>query len=720
MGRIMIVSPRKPLEWVVVFSLLVAATVLVPVTAEASSNCGTSSGHNLCLSAADTLTGEQTVTVTNSPNNGVVFATWVPSGGKALQLIEIDAPSPATTDYSFVWPTQKYLDGSGTLSLQAGSIGSAAVMIAVTLSNGNTTDFQHSPKDWMNSLPGSWTGPEDPTILAVGDGPSNEVTSNAVASRIAALDPPLFLFLGDVYETGTFTEFRNHYGASELDTPGAGTLWGETADITQPTLGNHEKPNSAAFIDYWHGRPLFTSFTFGGTLFLDMNSSASMSATSAQYQFVKSAVTNPSAPNCIVAFWHIPAVVTNTSVTAGQTAMWALLANNGVDLLVTGHQHKMVEFNPLDADLNPTPQAHLVQLVSGAGGHKLAGPTSVGARVAWSKGGTAGLLSLSLAGAAGGNAATSIGWQFQNVSGSDLHDGSVDCGSVANHAPVVNAGPDQTVKLPNSATMQGSVTDDGLPNPPGTVTRTWSQVSGPGTATFTDPSSPTTSVSFDTAGTYVLRLTGDDSALQSSDDVTVTVLPEGVATLTVPIGASSDDAEESSVDGSVALGNPALKIVNRAGVNQTVGLRFAGLSIPQGATIQNAYIQFQCRVQTTAAASLLIEGQAADNPSTFARITNNISSRARTSADVGWVPAPWGTVGAQGPDQQTPDLTSVMQEIVNRGGWGPGDPMVFIITGTGVRTAEAFDGLFAPVLHVTYAPALPVGTRLAILLALKA
>jgi len=513
----------------------------------------------------------------------------------------------------------------------------------------------------------------------------------------------LFLFLGDVYETGTSTEFRNHYGASELDTPGAGTLWGETADITQPTLGNHEKPNSAAFIDYWHGRPLFTSFTFGGTLFLDMNSSASMSATSAQYQFVKSAVTNPSAPNCIVAFWHIPAVVTNTSVTAGQTAMWALLANNGVDLLVTGHQHKMVEFNPLDADLNPTPQAHLVQLVSGAGGHKLAGPTSVGARVAWSKGGTAGLLSLSLAGAAGGNAATSIGWQFQNVSGSDLHDGSVDCGSVANHAPVVNAGPDQTVKLPNSATMQGSVTDDGLPNPPGTVTRTWSQVSGPGTATFTDPSSPTTSVSFDTAGTYVLRLTGDDSALQSSDDVTVTVLPEGVATLTVPIGASSDDAEESSVDGSVALGNPALKIVNRAGVNQTVGLRFAGLSIPQGATIQNAYIQFQCRVQTTAAASLLIEGQAADNPSTFARITNNISSRARTSADVGWVPAPWGTVGAQGPDQQTPDLTSVMQEIVNRGGWGPGDPMVFIITGTGVRTAEAFDGLFAPVLHVTYA-----------------
>ena len=63
--------------------------------------------------------------------------------------------------------------------------------------------------------------------------------------------------------------------------------------------------------------------------------------------------------------------------------------------------------------------------------------------------------------------------------------------------------------------MQGSVTDDGLPNPPATVTDTWSQVSGPGTATFTDPSSPTTTVSFDSAGTYVLRLTADDSALQA-------------------------------------------------------------------------------------------------------------------------------------------------------------------------------------------------------------
>jgi hypothetical protein len=699
-------SSRKRLASLGIFSVLVAATVLIPANAEASSNCGNSNGHTLCVTAASTLSGEQTVTITNAPNSGLVFATWIPSGKAAIQLMQIFAPSPATNDYSFVWPTQKYLDGSGSLSVQAGSVGSAAVMIAVTLSNGNATDFQHNPNDWTNYLPAPWTGANDPHILATGDGPSDETVSNALANQIAAVDPPLFLFLGDIYETGTFAENLNHYGVSNIDHPGQGTLWGATADTTQPTLGNHEKVNIPAWMDYWHGHPVYTSWTWGGVLFLDLNSSQNMTATKPEYQYAKSVLTSPNAPACVVAMYHEPAVTSNTTIASNESDMWKLLADNGVDLVLNGHQHNMEQYKPLDRNFTAgTSGAHMVQLIAGSGGHGLTGVTNVppGARIEWSKGKTAGLLDLTLNGARNGNTATGIGWQWQDVNGNDLHDGSVDCGSVGNHAPVVNAGPDQSIKLPAQATMQGSVTDDGLPNPPATATNTWSQVSGPGTATFADLHSLTTTVSFSGAGTYVLRLTGDDSALQTSDDVTVTVLPEGATTLTVPIGAGSDDAEQSSVDGSVALANPALKIVNRAGVIQIVGLRFAGLSIPKGATIQSAYMQFQCRVQTTAAASLLIEGQAADNPGTFTKTTNNISSRARTSADIGWVPAPWGTVGAQGPDQQTPDLTSVMQEIVNRGGWASGNAMVFIITGTGVRTAEAFEGLFAPVLHVTYA-----------------
>ena len=51
-------------------------------------------------------------------------------------------------------------------------------------------------------------------------------------------------------------------------------------------------------------------------------------------------------------------------------------------------------------------------------------------------------------------------------------------GTPTNIAPVVDAGPDQTITLPATAALDGTVSDDGLPA--GTLTTTWTQVSGPG------------------------------------------------------------------------------------------------------------------------------------------------------------------------------------------------------------------------------------------------
>lgn len=92
-----------------------------------------------------------------------------------------------------------------------------------------------------------------------------------------------------------------------------------------------------------------------------------------------------------------------------------------------------------------------------------------------------------------------------------------------NKAPVVNAGPDRTITLPATASLQGSFTDDGLPAG-ATPVVSWSVVNGPGTVVFSDPNSPVTTASFSKGGTYVLRLTANDSALLGSDDVTVTVI----------------------------------------------------------------------------------------------------------------------------------------------------------------------------------------------------
>ncbi len=91
----------------------------------------------------------------------------------------------------------------------------------------------------------------------------------------------------------------------------------------------------------------------------------------------------------------------------------------------------------------------------------------------------------------------------------------------ANQPPVVSAGTSQTVVLPASASLAGSVGDDGLPNPPGAVTLGWSKVSGPGTVTFTNPLTTSASATFSAFGTYVLRLAATDGGLSNFADVTV-------------------------------------------------------------------------------------------------------------------------------------------------------------------------------------------------------
>ena len=156
-----------------------------------------------------------------------------------------------------------------------------------------------------------------------------------------------------------------------------------------------------------------------------------------------------------------------------------------------------------------------------------------------------------------------------------------------NQAPVVNAGSNQTITLPAAASLSGTVTDDGLPNPPATVTVTWSKSSGPGTVTFANPAAKATTATFSTAGSYVLKLTASDSALSASATVTITVNAAPVnqapvvnagsnQTITLPAAASlsgtvTDDGlpsppatvtvtwSKTSGPGTVTFANPAAK-----------------------------------------------------------------------------------------------------------------------------------------------------------------
>jgi MYXO-CTERM domain-containing protein len=94
---------------------------------------------------------------------------------------------------------------------------------------------------------------------------------------------------------------------------------------------------------------------------------------------------------------------------------------------------------------------------------------------------------------------------------------------VANRAPTVDAGRDQTFGLAGLAALNGTVMDDDAPVTLGNVETTWSKQSGPGTVTFDDANAVDTTAAFSLPGTYVLTLAASDTELTGSDTVTVTV-----------------------------------------------------------------------------------------------------------------------------------------------------------------------------------------------------
>ena len=72
------------------------------------------------------------------------------------------------------------------------------------------------------------------------------------------------------------------------------------------------------------------------------------------------------------------------------------------------------------------------------------------------------------------------------------------CQTSGNQAPQVDAGADQNILFPAGALLNGTVSDDGMSDPPGVVTTNWSQVSGPPGVVFGDPSVIDTTANFPT------------------------------------------------------------------------------------------------------------------------------------------------------------------------------------------------------------------------------
>jgi len=112
-----------------------------------------------------------------------------------------------------------------------------------------------------------------------------------------------------------------------------------------------------------------------------------------------------------------------------------------------------------------------------------------------------------------------------------------------------------------------------------------------------------------------------------------------------------------------------------------VGLRFNDVDIPQGSTITKAFVVFTVEDKKGDSGKSVVKifAQNSDDAPTFSKSKNNISNRPMTSADVIWDIPKWNKRGDSGSAQTTPDISDLIQEVVDRLGWSAGNSIVIII-----------------------------------------
>lgn len=167
------------------------------------------------------------------------------------------------------------------------------------------------------------------------------------------------------------------------------------------------------------------------------------------------------------------------------------------------------------------------------------------------------------------------------------------------------------------------------------------------------------------------------------------------------VGTSSDDT--SSSDGDWRIDWSGLYITNLWGAVNEIGVRFTNITISKGATITSAYLTLQATANYVTGDSTIIRGIAEDNTATFSTYVN-FAGRARTNSSASWTFEAW----TQNSSYNSPDLTSIIQEIINRAGWASGNALAIVTSpGTSVtqyRQAKAYDvgAAYAPQLTVTW------------------
>jgi hypothetical protein len=244
-------------------------------------------------------------------------------------------------------------------------------------------DWQARGRDPVIAAAGDIACDPDLTRFATGLGTSNACHMLGTSDLLLKMDLSAVLPLGDLqYENGTLDKFQRSFDPT----------WGRLKAQMRPVVGNHEyrTAGAAGYFDYFNGPGVadgpagprdkaYYSYDVGAWHVVTLNSQCAhpaadnpyrndCAAGSQQEQWLRADLAAHPA-RCTIAAWHHPLFSSGLEpVNVRLQPLFRALHDNGVELLLTGHDHGYERFAPMDADANRDGARGVRQFVVGTGG----------------------------------------------------------------------------------------------------------------------------------------------------------------------------------------------------------------------------------------------------------------------------------------------------------------------------------------------------------------
>ena len=230
--------------------------------------------------------------------------------------------------------------------------------------------------------------PAAPTAFLVGAGDIADCRNEAEGGNRGGPAEATAKLIDKMTEASVFTMGDNQYffGNSAEYNNCYKPRWGRFLSRTYPSPGNHEYENGtngSGYFDYFAtrsgGAPLGAySYTLGNWHIIALNSGPSerVGVGSAQYEWLRRDLNDnklTATAKCTLAYWHHPVFTSGPS--AGTNGImrdvFQLLFDNGVDVVVNGHDHLYERFFPQDHLGVRSQAAGITEYIVGTGGAPL-------------------------------------------------------------------------------------------------------------------------------------------------------------------------------------------------------------------------------------------------------------------------------------------------------------------------------------------------------------